>query len=436
VNIHPTTIEDDDALDRAFGELYTSSPGSFLRRCRNEHDWLERRRAAGIDSYQAYTTGISGTKVFRGHRLSKARIGTNFGSQDYLSLSAHPALVQQVVEVTAKYGLHSAGSAALAGLLDIGIELEKELAEFLGCRDATLFPIGWAAGYGLITSLVLPDDHIVIDQLAHACLMEGAKNATSNVHVFPHLSNAGAERRIKRIREKNPDTGILVVTETLFSMDSDTTDIAELQQICTKNGATLVVDCAHDLGAMGEGGKGLLAEQDMVGKVDVVLGAFSKSFASIGGFVACDEPGLKTRLRSACGPSTFTYSMTPIQIAIIRKALEVIRSEEGDARRARLAANTEHMRSRLTDADLEVLGDPSPIVPVILGNPAVGRIATKLANEAGAFVNLVEYPAVSKNRCRWRIQMQADHTFEQIDEFVAKATESHQRAIAELSRNN
>lgn len=419
---------DERALGGAFGEFFSKDEPNFLKRCAVEADWLDARLAAGLDSYQCYTNGISGTEVQRGFRDADLVKGINFGSQDYLSLSAHSALVDEVSNVAKHYGLHSAGSAALAGILDIALDLEAELAGFLGYQDTTLFPIGWAAGYGIVSGLVLPSDHVVIDQLAHSCLQEGARISTGNIHTFPHLSNAGVKRRLERIRSNDEKAGILVVTESLFSMDSDSPDISELQQICRDYGAVLVVDCAHDLGACGESGRGVLEEQNMIGQVDVLIGTFSKSFASIGGFVASNETGLKTKLRSSCGPSTFTNAMTPLQVGVLRKALEIIRSDEGRERRERLAANVQYMRAQLRDAGFVVLGEPSAIVPVVLGSPAVSRIATKLANEAGGFVNLVEYPAVAKNKCRWRIQMQSDHSFEQIDRFVEIAVSAYAEA--------
>ena len=170
------------------------------------------------------------------------------------------------------------------GNTSLSVALEERLARFLGYEICTLFPIGWAAGYGIIKTLVRETDHVVIDILAHACLQEGARAATANVSRFPHLSTGAVEKRLKRIRDSDPRAGILVVTETLFSMDSDIPDIVALQALCRRYDATLLVDCAHDLGALGERGLGVLHAQDMVGKVDILMGSFSKTFASPGGW--------------------------------------------------------------------------------------------------------------------------------------------------------
>jgi glycine C-acetyltransferase len=388
---------------------------------------------AGVDPYQKVTSGRITTETTGWMRDGKPFKGLNFASQDYLSLASHPHLVEAVVKTVRDCGVHSAGSSALMGNTEITERLERRLAEFLGYAECTVFPTGWTAGYGIVRLLAKPDDFVLIDILAHACLQEGANAASKNVSRFPHLSNTSVERRLKSIREKNPDAGILVVTETLFSMDSDVPNVAELQAICTAHGATLLVDCAHDLGAMGPTGRGMLEIQGMVGKVDVLMGSFSKTFASIGGFVATQHKGFKTVLRFCCGPQTFTNAMTPQQAAVILAAFDVVDSPEGDDRRTRLAANSVRMRESLARHGFELLGLPSSIVPAVLGESPLSRTMTKYAIEHGGIVNLVEYPAVSKNQCRWRLQIMADHTADQIDGFVEIAVEARTRASALLA---
>jgi len=434
MNIHDPKLIDDFILGGALGREYSRSKSpNFLERCAAEGRWLDSRLNAGVDPYQCFTTGRGGPRVSRANRGGVAQEGINFGSQDYLSLSTHPALIRAAGEAAHAYGVHSAGSAGLAGLLDITLKLETELAAFLGYRDVTLFPIGWAAGYGVITSLIRPTDHIIIDRLAHACLQEGSRNATKNTHISAHLSVEAVEKKLQQIRAGDPDSGILVVTETLFSMDSDVADIAALQSLCHQYGATLLVDCAHDLGAVGETGRGYLELQNMIGEVDILMGSFSKTFASNGGFVACNEPGMKARLRGGCGPSTFTNAMTPLQVAVIRRALSIVDSEEGQRRRASLAENTLLLRRLLENAGFETRGEPSAIVPVMFGQVAKARLATRYATDAGAFVNLIETPAVPKNACRWRLQVMADHTKNDIEEFVEIAIQAREMAGRHLS---
>ena len=188
------------------------------------------------------------------------------------------------------------------------------------------------------------------------------------------------------------------------------------------------MDCAHDLGALGQRGLGILHTQDMVGKVDILMGSFSKTFASPGGFVACNDLGIKFALRSSCGPSTFTNAMTPIQAAVIDRALSIIDSPEGDERRARLLANTTMLRDGLAAEGFTVLGQPSAIVPVVLGDASISRLMTKYAAEEGGIVNLVEYPAVARNACRWRLQVMADHAESHVRSMVERAVSARRRA--------
>jgi 7-keto-8-aminopelargonate synthetase-like enzyme len=396
-----------------------SETSDLLRRFDAPHAWCDERLASGYDPYQKSLDSSVATRIKARLRDGTRVTGINLASQDYLSLCNAPEIRAAAIAAIEDEGVHSAGSAALMGLTASSNLLERELADFTGYLDCTLFPIAWAAGYGVITALVRPTDHVVIDVLSHACLQEGARSATTNVHKVPHLKNSGVERRLRKIRESAPQAGILVVTETLFSMDSDSPRLAELQTICNKYSATLLVDCAHDLGAMGATGRGVLEEQGLVGKVDLLMGSFSKVFGSPGGFVCSHSPSLKWGLRYSCGPSTFTNAMSPIQAAVVRSSLRLIRGDEGCARRERLLRNVNRLRSAVSQLGYQVLGRPSAVVPVIVGDVAYGRILTKYLLKRGAIVNLVEYPAVSAKTSRLRLQVMADHTPDDIEEFVA-----------------
>ncbi len=404
---------------------------NLLRRFDAPHAWCDERLAGGYDPYQTSLDGCVGTRVRGRLRVGSRVSGVNLASQDYLSLSAAPEVRAAAIAAVEAEGVHSAGSAALMGLTTGSLQLERELADFTGFLDCTVFPIAWAAGYGVITALVRPSDHVIIDVLAHACLQEGARSATANVHKVPHLKNNAVERRLRRLRETSPEAGILVVTETLFSMDSDSPRIGELQDLCKKYSATLLVDCAHDLGALGATGRGVLEEQGMVGQVDLLMGSFSKVFGSPGGFVCANSVSLKWGLRYSCGPSTFTNAMSPVQAAVVRSSLALIRGDEGAARRERLARNVHRLRSALQRLGYRVLGRQSAVVPVIVGDVAYGRILSKYLLRRGAIVNLVEYPAVSPKSSRLRLQVMADHTPADIEEFVATLRAAEQDARRE-----
>lgn len=421
-----------DPLGSSASEQYDPCAASLLDRWNGHQAWWDARLAAAVDPYCKTTLGRIGPAGETRMRGGIVHGGVNFASQDYLSLASHPAIAEAAKRAIDCYGVHSAGSPALMGNTALSVALERRLADFLGYDDCTVFATGWAAGYGVIKTLVQPHDYIVIDGLAHASLQEGARNATRNVFSVPHLSNAAVARRLERLRRDRPDAAILVVTETVFSMDSDVPDIAGLIDICRRLGATLLVDAAHDLGAIGPTGRGFLERQGMVAQPDVLMGSFSKTFASNGGFVASNHPALKLALRSSCGPLTFSNALSPVQAAIVLAALDIVEADEGGERRQRLMANSNHLRDGLRASGFNVLGEASPIVPVVLGDAARSRLATRYALEAGALVNLVEHPAVSMNTCRWRLQVMVDHTDQQVDEMVRIAALARQKASDHL----
>jgi glycine C-acetyltransferase len=414
-------------------DFVDSTRRALVARWDDHDEWLNGRLDCGIDPYSKFTESHILPQTAAGTRDGRVFAGVNFASQEYLNLASHPAVHEAATRAMALYGVHSAGSAALAGNTRLSRELEERLAAFLGYRDCTVFPTGWGAGYGVIKTLITPKDHIIIDVLAHARLPEGTRNATPNVHAFPHLSNEGVARRLGRIRREHPAAGILVVTETVFSMDGDTPDIAALSALCREYEAVLLVDVAHDLGAIGPTGRGALEKQGMVGKPDLLMGSFSKTFASNGGFVACNNPSLKLALRYNCGPLTFTNALPPVQCAIVLKCLDIIDSDEGAERRERLMNNILYMRAAMEGADFKLLGRPSPIIPAILGDNALSRLMTRYALEAGGIVNLVEYPAVSRNTCRWRLQVMALHEQRHIDRFVEIAIAARAKAQSHVA---
>ncbi len=397
--------------------IETTGPDLLSRWELHHHFWASRL-AVGLDPYTRSATDRIGPTAAVMTRDQQPLSGVNFASQDYLSLASHPVVLGAAANAIQQWGVHSAGSIALQGGSKPLTLLEERLAEFLSCREVTIFPTGWAAGYGVIRALVRESDHIVIDIVAHSCLREGAAASTTNIHRVPNCSNTAIGQHLARIRARDAQTGILVVTESLFSMDSTVPNLLELQQLCRQYKATLLVDVAHDLGAIGDGGLGFLGEQGLAGEVDVVMGAFSKTFASNGGFVASNAVGLKMALRTMSSPLLFSNALSPVQAATIGAALGIVRSREGAERRARLMRNIRHLRSALSARAFHVSGQPSAIVPVDISGLGQARLMTREVLARGALVNLVEHPAVSRRTSRWRLQVMADHTEEQINRLV------------------
>jgi glycine C-acetyltransferase len=333
---------------------------------------------------------------------------------DYLGLSSDPQIKEVAKAVIEEYGVHSAGSSALAGNTKYSLKLEDTISEFLSLRHTVLYPTGWAAGYGVINALVGPADHVVMDGLSHACLQEGANSATKNVHLHGHLNLHSVRRHLNRIRSRDINAGILVVTESLFSMDSDVPDLAAMQDLCREFDATLLVDVAHDLGAIGEKGRGFVGAQNMLGKIDIIMGSFSKTFASNGGFVSCNSPAVKQYLKFYGCSATFSNALSPVQAATVTKAFEIVQSDQGRDLRWLLMKRVLQLRRKLTELAFDVIGEPSAIVPVVIGDEALARMISRRLPDLGVVANLVEYPAVAKGNARFRFQVMPNHTAENV----------------------
>jgi glycine C-acetyltransferase len=265
---------------------------------------------------------------------------------------------------------------------------------------------------------VRPDDYVVIDGLAHNCLHDGANAATRNIHLHGHLNLDSVRRHLNRIRTRDKENGILVVTEGLFSMDSDTPDIGALQELCRTFNATLMVDVAHDFGNIGPDGTGHIGLQKMLGEVDIVMGSFSKTFASNGGFVACKSHAVKEYLRYFGSAGTFSNALSPVQAAIVLKAFGIVQSEEGKSLRAAMMRNVLCLRSALEGLGLEVVGNPSAIVSAKVGDEALARMVSERLPALGVVANLVEFPAVAKGSARFRLQVMAKHSQSDINNLI------------------
>ena len=412
---------------------YRELPGTdLIARADAFFAWQDLRRQFDLWPYAKSTASAPRTTCLANTDSGKKLSGVNFASQDYLSLASHPSIKQVAIEAIEEYGVHSAGSAALLGNSRHSIKLEKTISTFLRGKEVVLYPTGWSAGFASVQGFVRPNDHVVMDVLAHSCLQEGARAATRNIHFHGHLNVDALQRRLRKIRASDKSNAILVVTESLFSMHSDTPDIRALREICKAYDALLLVDCAHDLGAIGEDGLGHLGLQNTLGDVDIVIGSFSKTFASNGGFVAVNTRAAAEYLKYYSATQTFSNALSPVQAATVQRAFEIVASDEGRERRRRLMSNILLMRSEMARVDLEVLGDPSAIVPVRVGAEGLARIASQKLSDLGAIANLVEYPAVPRGGARFRVQVMADHQPAEIATLVQAMFEAMRSADAEF----
>jgi glycine C-acetyltransferase/8-amino-7-oxononanoate synthase len=415
--------ENDDDIDAlaASGALAGSAAQfaqprgpDLIRRTQALEAWCATRAAHGVWQYARSLDGPPEPEAtMREEGLPGAR-GLNFASQDYLSLSSHPAVLDAAVRALHDAGPHSAGPAAVLGNTRLSLALEQALGAMLQAPHVTLFPSGWAAVFGAITALVHARDHVLIDQLAHGALRQAASAATRNVALHRHLDYAHVRELLAQVRAQDTQNGILVVAEGLSGMDSDSPDLALLQYLCREYGATLLLDVAHDLGACGPSGLGVTGQQNMVGKIDIVLGSFSKTFASNGGFVASGSRSLKRQLQLFAGPHVFSNALSPVQAAVVIECLRIAGSSEGEALRADLMRNACALRAMLGEAKVRCAGTPSAVVPVVVGSEQVARLAGKLLARQGVFVNPVEYPGVPLGAARLRLQLMASHSMQQV----------------------
>ncbi|MEE6137312.1 aminotransferase class I/II-fold pyridoxal phosphate-dependent enzyme [Mycobacterium sp. 050128] len=424
---------DPATLDGSMQDFRELAGDDLVARVDGFYRWQDCRREHGLWPFGRATQAGPRRHATVHDDAGRTMSGVNFASQDYLSLSGHPEIKAAARAAIDDYGVHSAGSPALVGNTSVSLALERKIADFVDAEYVSLFSTGWAAGYGVVKGLVRSGDHIVMDRLAHACLQEGAAAATRNVHLFKHNDTADARAKLEAIRAQDRDHGIMIVTEALFSMNSDTPDIAELQALARQFGATLMVDVAHDLGSIGPDGRGHIGLQAMLGKVDLVMGSFSKTFASNGGFVATKHRRVTEYLRFYASPNTFSNALSPIQAAIVLKAFDIVDSAQGAELRHRCMTNVLQLRARLADVGFEVYGDPSPIVCVKMGSERIARLVSRQLHRNGLVANLVEFPAVARGQARFRMQVMANHSESDIASAVDKIADGYRIACRELA---
>ena len=271
----------------------------------------------------------------------------------------------------------------------------------------------------------------MIDPFLHDCLQEGAVAATRKIHRTLHCSHEAVQARLERIRAHDPNSGILVVTQSLFPLNLSVPDLRVIRDACRVYNATLLVDISQDFGASGDGGLGFVGEQGLVGEVDILIGSFSKTLASNGGFVASRVAGLRQALHTCAGTYQDSNTLSPVQASVILAALDVIRSREGARRRRNLMMNILRLRERLKSRAFQYLGRPSAVVPVLLGGVAQARLMTRAAFADGAVVNLIEHPIVSRTSSQWRLQIMADHSHDHIDKLVSIAVKAREQLPAQ-----
>lgn len=403
----------DGVLNKGQMRYFNPRADYILDRYQGLEGWLRRRLEAGVFSHRLQVVGDPGTEATVRDLAGRDFSGINLSTVDYMGLSDHPKLRKAAQEALDSKRLHSVNTGPLLGNSPDSCALEAWIADLLQHEHGMMFPTGWAASFGGVAAIARPNDYILIDEFAHQSLKQGSYASCDNVIKFKHLDNAEVAQQLDIIREKDPKAGILVVTEGLYSMDGDAPDIAELLGLCKARKAALLVDICHDFGSTGPRGTGTLGLQGILGDPDlIVVGAFSKTFSTNGGFLTTSNLGVIFSAICFAGPYTYSTSISPIQVAIAKAALELTAGEEGDERRARLASNIKVTRDRAAEHGIFVYGEPSPIVSLHVGSENVARLACAKAFHEGLVTTILEYPVVSRSKARFRLSMSPDHNHE------------------------
>lgn len=382
-----------------------------FRKCFDFRDADEVRKLGVYPYFRTIASGQDPVVSMDGHRVIM------LGSNNYLGLTNHPEIKDAAERALRAYGSGTAGSRFLNGTLDIHVELEDRLAEFMG-RDAALcFSTGFQVNLGVISSLVGRRDVAILDNLDHACILDGARLSYGRVLKFGHNDMASLEERLRSV---GGESGALIVVDGVFSMEGDIADLPAIVELKRHFGARLMVDDAHGIGVMGEHGRGTAEHFGLEDDVDVVMGTFSKSLAGVGGFVVGDGrvvDWIKHKARTLI----FSAAPPPASVASVMKALEIVAREP--ERRQQLWDNTAYMKREFTTLGFDTGESATPVIPLVVGEDLASFRMTIRLQEEGVFVNPVVSPAVPPGRALIRTSYMATHTRDHLDralEAIAK----------------
>ncbi len=342
-----------------------------------------------------------------------------FGSNSYLGLTNHPKLKEAAKRAVDKYGSGCAGSRFLNGTLDLHIELENALAEFTGKEEAIVFSTGMQVNLGVLSSLLSRQDFILNDAANHASIIDGTRLSFATVRKYEHNNMASLEKTLQRIEQEKAHEEVikLIVMDGVFSMEGDIAKLPEIVDLARKYEANVMVDDAHGLGVLGYQGRGTCNHFGLTDEVDLIMGTFSKSLATIGGFIATSH-AIANWLKHNARALIFSASIAPANAAAVLAALDVIKSEP--ERIEQLWKNTEYTKNLLDELGFETGHSQTPIIPIYIRDVNKTFMLTKMLQDEGVFVNPVITPAVAAEDSLIRFSLMATHTFAQIDEAIDK----------------
>lgn len=332
------------------------------------------------------------------------------GSNNYLGLTVQPEIIEAGVETLKKYGTGCSGSRFLNGTLQLHYELEDELKKFLGKEDCITFPTGFMSNLGIIASLVGRHDYVILDKEDHASIYDAARLCYGTMLRYKHADMKDLEKQLQLVPE---EAGCLIVTDGVFSMGGDIANLPEIVRLARQYGARILVDDAHGLGVLGKGGRGTASYYGLEDEVDIYMGTFSKSLASLGGYMAA-AGRVVDYARHNARPYMFAASIPPTQTAVALAALRYI--EAHPELPDKLQANAARFRKNLIERDVKIIEAPTPIVPIFTYEPENTLRKQKAIYDAGVYVNSVLPPACAPGECLLRTSLMASHTDALIDE--------------------
>lgn len=341
-----------------------------------------------------------------------------FGSNSYLGLTNHPALKEGAIKAVEKYGTGCAGSRFLNGTLDIHVELEERLAKLVHKEAALVYATGFMVNSGVVPCLTGREDYLIFDEFDHASIIEGKRLSFSKQLKYKHNDMASLEKLLKKCE---PDKLKLIVTDGVFSMEGDVAKLPELVALSKKYNASIMVDEAHSLGVFGATGAGICEHFGASNDVDLIMGTFSKSLGTIGGFVAADKNTINYLMHNS-RTLIFSASITPASTGCVLAALDVMAEETW--RKDALWANTGRAKNGFLNAGFEIGRSETPIIPLYVRDNLTTFKLTRMLMDDGVFVNPVVSPAVRSEDSLIRYSLMATHTFEQVDESISKITKA------------
>ena len=369
-----------------------------------EFDKVEVLKQQNLYPYfHAATTGQDTEMVMEGHKI------VMIGSNNYLGLTSDPRVIEAGVEATKKYGSGNSGSRFLNGTLDIHIKLEEELAEFLHKEAVITMSTGFQANLGIISAIAGRNDIILCDKENHASIYDGIRLSYAKMIRYEHNDMEDLEAKLKEIPE---DKGILIITDSVFSMTGEICNLPKLVELKNKYGARLMLDEAHGIGVLGANGRGAGEHFGLEDDVDIIMGTFSKSFASLGGFMAAKKEVIEY-VKHTSRPFIFSASITPASVACARRSLEIIKNEP--QRVQRLRDISAYMRKQLKEKGVNIIEAETPIIPIFVYEDEKAFMACKMLLERGVYVNPVITPATPPGQALLRTSYMATHTEEQMD---------------------